>query len=253
MEDVVGAERPRLLVFLGAAGVTLLASHIAVKGVVAGIENQQKMAAEARRRRFAAARAFLPPALSQIYATCDVALLELLAGNPNRLENVLKPAVDREPRDQKWKKLELVTAISEEARTTLRETLEVTDDPKFHKLLVEIIREHQIARSSLLDLTMPGNGVHFEFGRNRELLVMWIYLQLLVGIALDFSRSDSELFTIVEDEQDFIGIMKFRITNFLSKHKEDNGVPAKTPEEVERLFRSELGIYSRALVREFQT
>lgn len=151
------------------------------------------------------------------------------------------------------KRLELVTAISEEARITLRETLEVTDDPKFHKLLVAIIREHQITRSSLLDLTEKGNGLHLENCNDRELLVMWVYLQLLVGIALDFSRSDSELFTIVKDEQDFRGIIKFRITELLSQHREDNGGPAKTPEEVGNLFESELGIYSRVLFREFQT
>lgn len=175
LDTDVSAELKRLYTYIFSALASLLAASLALSGVLASIENQERIQSQIRERKFASARAFLPTALSNFIEISRNGIL-------NCYSKTLAPT--RGSEEDFLRRLESIT-LSDEIIEVFREILEHTESDPVSRRIALILRNYQIYYSR-----WRGISEHNVTGAKyiRQQAVAWAYLLALIESLFDFAR-----------------------------------------------------------------
>lgn len=165
--------------YLFAASATLLASSVAVAGVLATLQQNEMNRLHERQRRLASARAFLPSSLSRFCRIAHVGCS--LVHQVYRSKDRTKELGVIEPR-----MIEL--ALQDEIVQVFRDVLEFVEDEQVSSRIQLILKEYQVqfarTQSMLRDSTV-GQDDYL-----RQLAVGWAYVYGLVVTLFNYARGD---------------------------------------------------------------
>lgn len=180
-------------------GATLLASAVALAGVLFNIENQNVINEQNRHKKFLACRAFLPQALSELFNLC---------------RNGMKYSFKFHQFEAEFGKIEFEEksikdlCLSDGLTSILKEIIEFSDEASVSDRLSGILREHQILLARWKGEFTTDNAMTIRLpSYYSQRTVAWAYLGAICASMLQFARGETKIVNTKVTYVDISGII----------------------------------------------
>ena len=187
----IGEDLTKVYTYLSSAALGMLASTIALSGVLAGLSHQTELREAERNRKLTAARALLPQALSDM---CEVALSGIR--NSQRAGVKRGHELEVEFRTESLKNIRL----SDRIMSVFKDIIELSDGSVGDRIQ-GILTEHQVLQSRwsgyVSDSASITSPSQFE---QADRICHWSFLYALTSTAFDYARKETKSIEYSVDE-----------------------------------------------------
>lgn len=212
-DSSIAFEWKKLYTFLIAALITLISATFAIAGVIANIENQNKLAAAQRSKKLKAAEAVLPMSLSAMIEACDFAML--YSKEFDKQNSELGSETFAEKSDRRL-------GLQPETLTVFKEVIEFTDDLEMANRLADVLRRHQVYRSRWRNhFTRMGAHVINQEQQIKNGLVDWVLLKALIASVFAYSRGLSDSVEEIDELEIYNALQTNDLTDLFHEDYEE--------------------------------